>query len=184
MKKTFIAVIVGAIIIFAWQSIAWVMLQHHDTAFKQVANQDSVISNLTSIFKENGQYLVPRADVNASQKEQAEMTEKNIGKPWALVTYHKSYKGDMNAALIRGFLISLVCVWILVWLMGNNPGTFLTVTFKSIGIGLFAFLFVWYNGHNWFDTPWAVLHGELIDLVVGWGLCGIWLGWWLNKEKA
>lgn len=184
MKKTIIATLVGAIIIFAWQSVAWVLLKHHDAAYKQVANQDSVMNSLNSFFTEEGQYVIPRADANASQKDQAEFTEKNIGKPWALVTYHKAYKGDMNAALVRGFLISLVCVGLFVWLIGNNPGNMLTIIMKSIGVGLFAFLFVWYNGHNWFDTPWSVLHGELLDLVVGWGLCGIWLGWWLNKQKT
>jgi hypothetical protein len=184
MKKTIIATLVGAVIIFAWQSVSWVLLKHHDAAYKQVANQDSVMNSLNSFFTEEGQYVIPRADANASQKDQAEFTEKNIGKPWALVTYHKAYKGDMNAALVRGFLISLVCVGLFVWLIGNNPGNMLTIIMKSIGVGLFAFLFVWYNGHNWFDTPWSVLHGELLDLVVGWGLCGIWLGWWLNKQKT
>jgi hypothetical protein len=33
------------------------------------------------------------------------------------------------------------------------------------------------------QTPWDVIKGELIDLLVAWGLCGLWLGWWLNRRK-
>jgi hypothetical protein len=111
------------------------------------------------------------------------MGEQMKGKPWAVVTYHAAYKNDMTSSLIRGFLIGLVCVIIIcgvIQKLSNKSFTNIFVTVFSFA--LICFLYVWYNQHNWFDVPWTVLKGEMIDLFASWGLCAAWLGWWYSKK--
>jgi hypothetical protein len=50
-----------------------------------------------------------------------------------------------------------------------------------IAVGLFAFLWIPFMELNWFQGTWAAIKGDLIDAVVAWGLCGLWLGWWLRR---
>ncbi len=181
MKRALIGALVGAILVFGWQSIAHVAMHHHDAAYKNIPNEANVLSALTGTLKEEGQYLVPGINPNATPEEEERYMKESEGKPWALITYHPTYNNNMGMAAFRSFFTAFLCVLLFIWIMGKSPGTFSTVLLKSLGIGFFAFLFVWYNQNIWLQTPWDVIKGELIDLLVAWGLCGLWLGWWLNR---
>lgn len=110
MKKATIGAVVGAILVFGWQAVSHMFLHHHDEAYRQVAGQDNVIQTLSSVFKEDGQYLIPRSDPNASQDDMAKYDEAMKGKPWALVTYHSNYINDMGMAIARSYTTAcLVC---------------------------------------------------------------------------
>lgn len=182
MKKTIIGVLVGSILVFGWQSVSHMFLHYHDTAYRQIANQDAVIQTLSGIFKEEGQYLVPRPDPSLSQEEMQQYNDAMRGKPWAMITYHPSEDSDMGMAVLRGFTTAILSVFLFMFLIGSTPGNFFTVLLKGLAIGVFAFAFVHYNTNIWLQTPWEVIRPELIDLLIEWGLCGIWLGWWLNRK--
>ncbi len=183
MKRAIIGALVGAILVFGWQAVAHMFLHHHDPGLKQISNQQTVITNLSGMFKEEGQYLIPRSDPQASQEEMVRFDEGMKGKPWAIVTYHPSYKNDMGMAIARSFVTAFLCVLILIGILGKNAGSLGTIYAKCLGIAVFVFLFVYYNSNIWMQTPWEVIQGELIDLLVAWSLCGIWLGYWLNRVK-
>ena len=183
MKNIIFGSFIGAILVFGWQAISHMVMNHHDAGFKQVPAQEEVIKLLTNSFKEEGQYIVPRSDLKASEQEKAKYDEAMKGKPWAMVTYHPVYKSNMGLSIARSFITAFISVWLLLFVMGKNAGNFSTVFLKSLGWGFFAFLFVWYNNNIWLQTPWSVLQGELIDLVVAWSLCGLWLAYWLNHDR-
>lgn len=183
MKKAIVGALVGAVLVFGWQAVSHMFLHHQDAAYKQVAGQESVIQTLSGIFKEDGQYLVPRSSPNSSQEEMAKFNEGMQGKPFAIVTYHSADKSNMGMSVARSFTTAFLSVLIFILLIGKNPGSFFSIFIKSIGIAIFVFLFVYYNSNIWLQTPWEVIRPELIDLLAAWGLCGIWLGWWLNKGR-
>jgi hypothetical protein len=183
MKKAIIGALVGAILVFGWQAVSHMFLHHHDAAYKQIADQDHVIQTLSGIFKEDGQYLVPRSNPNSSQEEMARYNEGMKGKPFAMITYHVADKSNMGMSAVRSYTTAFLSVLIFILLIGKSPGGFFSVFIKSIGIAIFVFLFVYYNSNIWLQTPWEVIRPELIDLLAAWGLCGIWLGWWLNRRR-
>ena len=102
MKKLIIGGLVGGILVFLWQMLSWTMLNLHGPEYKQAANQDAVISSLSQL--EEGQYIVPRANENASPKEMQDLQKKMLAdkSPWAIVTYHKEYNVNMTMNIIRG----------------------------------------------------------------------------------
>ena len=183
MKRILIGALVGGILVFAWQSIAHMFMHHHDAAFKTVENQENVIKAISTLFKEEGQYLIPRTAPNASQEDMQKYDDAMKGKPWAMVVYHPSYENNMGSAIFRSLTTALICVALFIWILGKNPGSFSTVFLKSLGFGFLVFMYVYYNQNIWMQTPWSVISGELIDLLVAWGLCGLWLGWWLNRNR-
>lgn len=183
MKKKLFGSFIGAIIVFGWQAISHMAMHHHDASLRQIPAQEEVIKILATYFKEEGQYIVPRSDLNYSQQEKKIYDVAMQGKPWALITYHPVYRNNMGLAIARSFVIAFISVWLLLFIMGKTPGEFPKVFLKCLGWGFFAFLFVWYNNSIWLHTPWSVLKGELIDIIIAWSLCGLWLGYWLNNEK-
>ena len=183
MKKVLIGTLVGAILVFGWQAVANMAMHHHDANYTAPANDGAVLNVLSANITEEGQYFVPAMNMKASAEEKQKFAEGMKGKPWAIITYHPSHDQNMGSSILRSFVTALLCVAIFIGLMGKYPGNFLSVFLKGLGIGFFAFMFIWYNQNIWMQTPWSVLRGELIDSLVAWGLCGIWLGWWLNRPS-
>ncbi len=183
MKRTLIAALVGGIIIFAWQAASWMVLQLHEDAYKYTPNEQAIIGSLSTNLSQEGAYMIPGFDPSLSEDQKQKVMEGMGNKPWALVQYHPSRDNDnMAGAMIRGFLIAFLSVWIVAWLLKGING-FGNIFFRCIIIGFLLWMFTWYNQHNWFSTPWSVIKPELIDHLVAWGLTGIWLGWWLNKRS-
>jgi Phr family secreted Rap phosphatase inhibitor len=181
MKKLLIGAIIGGILVFGWQTLSWTMLHLHKNEMMQAKNQDSIINYLSSQLTEEGQYYIPRENDNASSKEMHEFQEKMAGKPWATVSYHKAFKMDMTMGMIRGILSAMISVFFVCWvLMKQSPTSFLTTFISCVLIGIAGYLFIPYAGHIWMQNYGTMQN--LIDVFLSWGLCGIWLGWWLNKK--
>ena len=180
MKKWIIGSLVGAIIVFAWQVSSWMFLGIHDKAMKYHPAQDKIMEVLTANITEEGHYMMPNTP---TKKEHEALMESMKGKPWASIIYHKSLNMEMTMPMIRGFLVNLVLVLLLVIILtkGGMPGFSGFVT-GSLGVGVFTFLWGPYMGHVWFELPWHMIRGDIIDAIVAWGLCGAWLGWWMNKK--
>lgn len=181
MKKLLIGALVGGLLVFAWQTLSWTVFKMHDKEYRQAKNQDSIISYLNSQFTEDGQYMIPRESETASAKEMEDFQKGMQGKPWAVVSYHKAYNTDMVMNIIRGLIVAIITVFFVCWvLMKQSPSSFSTTFISCLLIGLAGYLFIPYSGYIWFQTPGAMTH--MIDALASWGLCGIWLGWWLNKK--
>lgn len=178
MKKYLVGSLVGAIIIFVWQGVSWMALGIHDSAMKYHPAQNEILNALSST-QEEAQYMLPSAP---TQKEQIAMQKQMEGKPWASVIYHKSYNSDMTMRFIRGFLVDMFLVISLIYILtrGATPAR-IRVFSGSFAFGLAAWLWIMYMGHTWFDLPWSMITGYLIDSIVAWSLCGVWLAWWLNR---
>lgn len=172
----------GAILVFGWQFLSWNILGIHNAGEKYTLAQDSIISMLSSTLKEDGMYLVPTTEPGTGMKAQNEMAKKMDGKPFAGIMYVKSYESSMTKPIIRGFLIDLALVLLIISILvrGGLP-SFTGIFTGCIAVGLFAFLWQPYMELNWFQIPWPAIKGHLIDAIVAWGLCGLWLGWWLRR---
>ena len=186
MKTILIGSFVGAIILFGWQAISWTSTGIHDEAYKYVPNQDQLLQSLSSQLPGEGQYMIPRSKPGVSQEEEMKYNESMQGKPYAIVTYIPSYNYSMSMPMIRGFLTCFICVLLVCLVLRRfDPmyRNYISVFTSVLTFGVVSFLYIWYNQHNWFQTPWDFLWGELIDNLVSWGLCGVWLGWWYSRNN-
>ena len=182
MKKYLIGSIVGGIIIFLWQFASWMAIGVHNNSMKYTPAQDNIMSVLSSNIKEDGAYMLPSA---ATVKERQDMMKSMEGKPWASIIYHSSMSEDIAMRIIRGFLVDLFLVISLIYILTRGGTPIMRRVFSgSVAFGLAAWLWTFYMGHIWADLPWHMITADLIDSIVAWALCGIWLGWWLNRGKA
>ena len=180
MKKWVIGSLVGAIIVFVWQAASWMFLGIHDKAMKYTPAQEQIMNVLSTNITEEGMYMMPSAP---TKKGMEDMKESMKGKPWASVIYHKSFNGEMTMRMIRGFLVDFFLVISLIYVLTRGGTPIARRAFAgSVALGLFTFLWTDYTGHIWFDLPWSMILGDLFDSIIAWGLCGLWVGWWLNRK--
>ncbi|HEV8285855.1 MAG TPA: hypothetical protein VGQ09_16195 [Chitinophagaceae bacterium] len=182
MKKWIIGSLVGAIIVFAWQALSWMLIDLHAGEHKYTAAQDQIKATLEANLTEDGMYMIPNSKPGSSRQEMENDWNNAAGKPWALITYGKSFSTSMTTPMIIGFVIDIILVILLISILtrGGLP-SFIGIFTGAIAVGIFTFLWGPYMLHNWYNVSWSGITGHLIDAIVAWGLCGLWLGWWLRR---
>lgn len=181
MKKLLIGALVGGIIIFLCQFLSWGLLNLHGSQQTYTPKQDSVMQYLNSQFSEDGFYMMPNHKPGATREEMEKDMVAMEGKPWVQLFYHKAMNINMVSNMTRGFVIDVLTVALLCLVLArfNAPG-FGTILLSSLYVGLIGFLNIAYTYHIWYQTPDVMAH--FTDAIVSWGLCGIWLGWWLRRN--
>lgn len=183
MKKSLIGAIVGGLLIFLWQTLSWTVLDLHRPSQDYTPKQDTIMSFLNSQLDKDGGYLMPNVPKGTSFDDANKAGEKNMHKPWAFIQYHKSYEISMNEMLMnmfRGLVASMFMVWLLCWILGKWGKTgFVNVFLACIFTGLIVFINEPYSQYIWYKI--FDVRAHLVDALGSWGLCGIWLGWWMRK---
>lgn len=192
MKKLVVASFVGAVIIFMWNALSWMALPVHLDTFKFAPNQDSVLSLLDASGIESGAYSFPMADnrnIEAFDSKYKEQCEKvfleSIGKPSAMVFFTKSTSGDMMSSFLLGFLYVFVLafsVTLILILASNKLHTFGGRFWLVMLIAMLFAIQGPLTDHNWMQFPWHYVRGALVDIIASWGLCGLWLSWYLGRK--
>lgn len=178
MKKRIIATLVAAVVLFIWQFLSWTALNVHGTEAQYTPNQDKIIQALSENL-ETGEYFIPGIAPGASAEEHQAAMENAIGKPWAKINYHSQMELNMGMNLTRGFIVDLLAAWLLVWLLMQFASVNISnATMASLAVGAIAYLTIPYLNSIWYESNTI---GYVIDLVVQWGIIGVWLGWYLKK---
>jgi hypothetical protein len=181
MKKSLIGAIVGGIIIFLWQFISWTLINLHQPAQRYTPKQEAIMPVLNNNLEEGG-YYIPGLPDDATWAEHQQAMKDSEGKPWATIQYHKSMENDMVMSMVRGLLVNILIVWMFCWIvLRMNMVSFNTILIASLFTGFIVFLNSAYTMHIWYQTFDLMAH--FIDAVVSWGACGLWLGWWLRRNK-
>ena len=184
MKKMIIGAIVGGIIIFVWQFLSWGVLNLHKAQQQYTPKQDSILTYLGTQFNEDGAYMLPTFAPGTTHDEMEKQMTAMEGKPWAQVVYHKSMPGmskmfmNMGRCLVVDMLILLMLCWLLTKITAPSFGT---VFIGTLGTGLIVFLNAPYTMHIWYGSFDLMAH--FVDALVAWGVTGLWLGWWLTRQK-
>ncbi|MEO7265115.1 MAG: hypothetical protein ABIW38_09395 [Ferruginibacter sp.] len=184
MRKTIIAAVVGGIIIFAWQFLSWAALNLHKASNKYTPNNAAIMSALEANLPEEGGYVLPGLPENATKADHEKLMNESNGKPWASIQYHKSMKSSIATMMMnmgRGLIVDIITVWLFCWILGKiNIASFGTIFMASLFLGLIIFFNSSYTANIWYK--WFDIMAHFTDAIVSWGVCGIWLGWYLGKK--
>lgn len=180
MKKQLIATLVGGLIIFIWQFLSWTMLHIHDTNQRYTENQDVILDALSQNLAEDGTYFMPNVAPGSSREEAQSTMNNYMGKPWAIVSYHSKFEMNMGMNMFRAIITNLLAVFFLTWVLMKIPDlNMMNTVLACLGVGFVGFLTITYLSSIWYT---ANTIPDLIDTIVQWGLCGVWLGWFLNRK--
>lgn len=186
MKRIIIGVIVGTVIYFAYQSAMW-MSGIHSGFGKYTPNQTAIMQNLNQNITEDGMYWMPTADPKAPDYEAQEekMMTENVGKPWAMVFYHKAMPGMTAGYVLMGvFYTVLGCLVACLLIYYGNFASFGTRFLASMALAAFALSQCVLDDMNWMSYPWHFVQPQVIDLILGWGITSVWLAWFVKRVQS
>lgn len=179
MKKLLIGAIVGGILLFLWQFVSWTILDMHRPMQEHTPKQTEILKYLEDNMDE-GFYYLPTIPAGTSFEENEKLMAESMGKPWAQIYFHKALTMSMPMNMGRGIIVNILTVLLIVWLlMKIGRSSFLEIFLACLAVGLVVYLNSSYTYSIWYQTKTMP---DLIEYVVSWGLVGVWLGWWLNRE--
>jgi hypothetical protein len=181
MKKILLGSIVGGLLLFIWQTLSWMVLDLHAKAHTYTDKEAAIMNVLNTELTAGGHYMLPGPIPGGTMEDHQKIMDSTKGKPWAMISYHKTYEVDMVMNIVRGFIVNILLMALFCWILTKiTAPKFGTVFLASIFTGLIVFLNGIYTGHIWYPTYDLMAH--LTDAIVGWGLAGLWLGWWYSKK--
>lgn len=185
MKKIIIGTLVGTIIYFGFQSVMW-MGGFHKDFYNYAPRQDTVMKALTANLPGEGLYMMPMSDPKSPdfKTQQEKLEKKMVGNPWAMIFYHPKMNDFSVSYLLKGIMHALIGALLvsLVLYYSRFPG-FLQRFLVSMAFAVFTLVLSTFSNMNWWSFPWSFVKTEVSDLVFGWGLCSVWLAWFVKVEK-
>jgi hypothetical protein len=189
MTRAIIATLVGAVILYGWNALSWTVLPVHFHSFKYSPEQEEILQTLDEKLPESGTYIMPTADNRdvgyydeEYQEEMQEIMKENEGSG-ALLFYYEDGLGEEVSSFITGFLFFLLSAFIAVILLSvarPNLNSFFQRWWFVMLVPLLVALLGPLSDWNWLGFHWHYIKCMLLDLGVSWGLCGLWLAYYLK----
>ena len=182
-----IAALIGAIVIFIWQSISHMFLPIGNMGFRMPANEGVVIESIASGAPDSGIYMLPALDP-AKWNDEAAMAEwetraKANRFSFVVVSPAQENPASMAKALTVQFVCSFIMALVIAWLLAAAPWSFgmRVAGSAAVGIGGWAMnsLPLW----SWYKFPTDYVLGTFIDQTIGWALAGVAIAWWLGRRR-
>jgi hypothetical protein len=186
MKKIIIGTLVGTVIYFVFQTIMW-MGGFHKDFYTYAAKQDTVMKALSANLPSEGLYMMPMADPKSPDfKVQQEKLEKTmVGNPWAMVFYHPRMSAFSAFYLLKGIMHALIATLVVALVLWYSKFSgFWHRFFVSMAFAVFTLVMAVFSDMNWWSFPWSFVQTQVIDLVFGWGLCSVWLAWFVKLKNT
>ncbi len=167
MFKYVWASLAGAVIVFLWSIVSWMVLPWHNATMNTFTDESSIAVAVMSNTVANGVYVMPSP---ASRK-----ASENITMPMVYMAVVHNAPNMMTPTLfINGFVINLLGAIALVLLL-SRAGRL--SYFQKVIIVTIAALFAGIVGHlpnwNWWGFPALHTAVAIADLVIGWVLASL-----------
>jgi hypothetical protein len=194
VRKIVLAGVVGGIGFFVWQFIGHDVLPLGDAGIKGIANEDAVIAGLRQNIPEPGFYFFPSSGMltpgmNSDQRKAAmsKMQEMYRTGPHGILIFDPQGAEPITARQLLselGFdiLTCLVAAWLLAQ-VGRSAGYGARVLFVTV-LGLIPTLAEGLSEWNWYGFPMSYTLAQLVIYVVGFGLAGLLVAYFVKPDAA
>lgn len=193
MKKIFIGSLVGAVILFFWSFLAWVVLPIHLHTYTYTPAQDSIMKMLNDNLPESGVYGMPMADnrniqaFDAKYHEASErMMKEYAGKPMASVYFLKEGYNTSKSVFFKGFFFNLLATLAACILLAPAfaiSNSFFARWWLALVAGLFLNACGPLIQYNWMGIPWNFTMDMVVDNFLNWGITGLWLAYYFKPKN-
>ena len=191
LKQLVLGTVLGAIVLFAWSALAWMIIPWPGEPFRTFTNEQAVIDAIKANAPQSGNYLLPNepkrtpgmTDAQYKAAERAAMDQGARG-PMIFAVVRLGPMDMVKPLIIQFFtqlgLALLACILLL---QTDQLSYFARVAFVA-ALGVMIFI----GGHveewNWFSFSTAYLMMELGAIVIGWILAGLVMAKFVRGKTA
>lgn len=184
MFKAFLAAVIGTVVLFAWNSVSYMVLPFHRESFSEFSNPEAVAAAIKAGADKPGVYMIP----GHSTGTQEELMQAFNDGPYFFGSVRPGSNESWSypKAMLRTFTANLVAAILLAIILGAAAPrlNYLGRVFLVVLVGLFAGIVGPYQKQIWYEFTTGFTLLDMIDLAVGWGLAGLVMAGMINGRSA
>jgi hypothetical protein len=182
MNRTFLAALLGGLIVFMWGALSHTVLPlgHMGISSAEVGTETEAVAFLTAKFPESGTYFMP--DMERVPKEQWPASG-----PTAFLVWRPDTPYTMGKHMAIEFTSNVLAALLAAMLLccGSLCSTKLLCRATAVmGLGVFAWLSISVSQWNWYGFSTGQMIGEGLDQAIGWFLAGLGMAAILKPKAA
>jgi len=177
IASLWLSILVSAILVWIASAVVWMILPHHKSDFRGVAEEEAAREALSGL--QPGQYNIPHCASQAELKE-PEMQKKFAEGPLAFVTVLPNGLPPMGKNMALSFVFNLVVGVAVAYLVSRTlapDADYLAVFRISATTAWLAYGFATIPDAIWFGRPWSAIVKNLGDALLYALLTGGVFGW-------
>jgi hypothetical protein len=181
-KKIVLATILGGLAMYAWSSIAHMLLPLGEAGIRELPNEAAVLSALSSnlgatrgFYLYPGMALPPNATSDQKKAAQAAYPQKLATMPAGVLMYNPAGSLSYGPGLfLTEFAVELLNVFLAVLLLAQaRPASYAKRVLFVAGIGLIAALATNMSYWNWYGFPTSYTAAYITTQFVGFLCAGL-----------
>ncbi len=167
MNRSFwLAGLAGAVILFVYSAISWMVLPWNEGTLKSFPNEAAVVEVMSQV-KDAGMYAYPGPQGSEGG------TMPTAG-PTVFAAVRPGPPAPMGPAMGIGFLIDLASALTAAWLLMQTSGlTYWRKVCFVTALGLLASIFVQASAWNWFGYTGHFTLVQILDTTLSFALAGL-----------
>lgn len=165
--------LLGAIILFIWTALSWMVLPWHCNTLKKYTDEKSVAAIIKTNTTESGIYVLPHmCDSTMSKEEHMQASAK--GPLVFSVIRRDGYNFSSPKPYIGAFVIYLVGAFFVTYLLlQTRDSTYLNRVWFVTVFGIAAGILAVFPNWNWWGFSLDYTLVGFLDFVIGWFLAGL-----------
>jgi hypothetical protein len=174
-------IVASAAAVWVASALAWMIMPHHKGDFRQLANEDDVMSSVRNLRIPAGLYFFPHMrDCNKAKMDPAAKAKFENGPHGMLQIWPADAFGKMGRNMLLSFIFYLVTAVFVAYLasLALPAGTEFLKVFQITGTAaIMAYAFGNIPHSIWFGTPTRNILSALVDGVAYGLITGAIFGW-------
>ena len=174
MKKTLIATVLGAVVLFVWGAISWTVLPWHHSTIHTFEDESGVAEYISAQTSESGIYYLPGKTMGDFPEEDL-ATSKALYEtgPVLFVSAHLGPSGSMGLGMAKSFAVQFLSALAVVLLLQCGHVERFACRWRAcILIGLAIGIQANLPNMIWWSFPADYVFIGVADTVIAWTLAG------------
>lgn len=177
MKKTFLAAVVGGLILLIWGFLAWLVLPLHESTMQNLPDEDIIVDILSKSIQNEAVYIFPGLPIDDSQAAMDEHIEKYKRGPRGIIVYNPR-GGDplMIGNFVVGAVLCIIAAFVVTWFLVRSTAVSSPYLVRVAYCGMFGVLITfssYLSAWNWMGYPLSYSTAMAADAIIGWLLAGL-----------
>ena len=191
-KQLALGSILGAIVLFVWSAIAWMLIPWPGTPLRSFTNEDAVTQSITANAPRSGNYLLPNmprrtpgmTDQQYAAAQKA-MEDRMTRGPIVFTAVRLEPFSSMGLALVIQFLTQFVLALLATLLLLQTSGLSRSGRIAFVtAIGVIIFVGGHVDEWNWWSFSNAYMLMQFGALVIGWLLASLVISTFVRGKPA
>ena len=187
-----LAAILGALVLFVWSALAWMVIPWPGEPLRGFTNEDAVVQTIKANVPRSGNYLLPMevkrtSGMTDEQYRTALQNAENrmIQGPMIFASVRLEPMGSMARYMVIGLITDVIAVLLAcILLLQTNAASYPARVGFVAGLGILIFVGGHLDEWNWWGFSNAYMLMQFGVIVIGWILAGLVISIFVRGRAA